>query len=76
MSIYLTAIVAIVFFVIATVFVVTTTQREQELRFLNEEEIDRAQLHSFYREIFILGVGMALGAAVFAFVGYSFWGYL
>lgn len=75
MNIYITAVVAICFFVLATVVIVTTTQQEEELRFLGDEEIDKLQLHSFYREIFILGIGMALGAAVFALVGYSLFTY-
>lgn len=69
MNIYLTAIVAIVFFVLATVVIVTTSQQEQEIKFLDEEEQDRAQHNAMYRESFailFLGICFLVTAAAFA----------
>lgn len=40
---------------------------------LSDEELDRASLHAFYREIIFLLLGLALGAALFClFAGYAF----
>lgn len=39
---------------------------------MSEEELDRAALHAFYREIAILLIGLVLGAALFClFAGYA-----
>jgi ABC-type spermidine/putrescine transport system permease subunit I len=39
---------------------------------MSDEELDRAQLNAFYREIISLLLGIALGASLFClFAGYS-----
>ena len=39
---------------------------------LSDEEIDRAGLHAFYREMIFLIIGLVLGACLFAlFAGYA-----
>ena len=40
---------------------------------LSDEEIDRAGLHAFYREIIFLILGLVLGASLFClFAGYAY----
>lgn len=40
---------------------------------LSDEELDRASLHAFYREITFLLIGLVLGAALFClFAGYAY----
>lgn len=39
---------------------------------MSAEQLDRAQLHSFYREIALLVLGMFLGASIFClFTGFA-----